>query len=139
MLVASRTLAFTRIYNLFRAFYQLLLIAGMMVMSSLFMTGCNNNSTPQTPPPSSTQTANEPVATQVATDNTEFIGEEKAEQIALEKAGLTADDVTFINIDLDRDDGVWQYELEFRQGTTEYEAEINAIDGKILKWEVDTK
>ena len=117
---------------------RLLLIAGMMVMSSLFMTGCNNNSAPQTPSASSTQTADEPVATQVATDNTEFIGEEKAEQIALEKAGLTADDVTFINIDLDRDDGVWQYELEFRQGTTEYEAEINAIDGTILKWEVDT-
>ena len=117
---------------------KLLLIDGMMVMSSLFMTGCNNNSAPQTPSASSTQTADEPVATQVATDNTEFIGEEKAEQIALEKAGLTADDVTFINIDLDRDDGVWQYELEFRQGTTEYEAEINAIDGTIQKWEVDT-
>ena len=116
---------------------KLILLALMMSISSLFMTGCNN-SAQQTPPPSSTQTSATPAPTQATTDNTEFIGEEKAEQIALEKAGLTADNVTFINIDLDRDDGVWQYELEFRQGGTEYEAEINAIDGTILKWEVDT-
>lgn len=114
---------------------KLILLALMMFMSSSFMTGCNN-SAQQTPTPSSTQTSATPAPTQT-TDNTEFIGEEKAEQIALEKAGLTADNVTFINIDLDRDDGVWKYELEFRQGTTEYEAEINAIDGTILKWEVD--
>lgn len=114
---------------------KLILLALMMSISSSFMTGCNN-SAQQTPTPSSTQTSATPAPTQT-TDNTEFIGEEKAEQIALEKAGLTADNVTFINIDLDRDDGVWKYELEFRQGTTEYEAEINAIDGTILKWEVD--
>jgi len=67
----------------------------------------------------------------------EFIGEERAKEIALEKAGLKESDVTFQKVKLDRDDGVWEYEIEFRSGRTEYELEIRATDGKILSYEKD--
>lgn len=70
-------------------------------------------------------------------DTTAFIGEEKAKEIALEKAGLTVADVIFDRTELDKDDGVWHYEVEFRQGRTEYDTDIKADDGTILKWEVD--
>ena len=70
-------------------------------------------------------------------DTSKFIGEEKAKTVALEKAGLKADEVKFQRVELDKDDGVWEYEIEFRKDNTEYEADIKAEDGTILNWDVD--
>lgn len=42
-----------------------------------------------------------------------YISSEKAQQIALENAGLSADGVTFIRTHLDYDDGRAEYEVEF--------------------------
>ena len=67
-----------------------------------------------------------------------LITEEEAKEIALEKAELTQDDVAFDRIELDFDDGVWMYEIEFIHGTTEYEIELCADNGEILKWEKDS-
>lgn len=67
----------------------------------------------------------------------ELIGEDRAKQIALERAGLTANDVTFNRTELDRDDGVVKYEIEFRNGRTEYDVEIHAYDGRVLSFEKD--
>ena len=66
-----------------------------------------------------------------------FIGEEEAKAIALEKAGLKEDEADRIKISLDRDNGKWEYEVEIRSGRTEYDADINAETGEIIKWEVD--
>lgn len=70
-------------------------------------------------------------------DTSNFIGEEKAKQIALEKAGIGSDGVVFERIELDRDNGVWQYELDFRQGRYEYDADIKADDGSVINFETD--
>ena len=67
----------------------------------------------------------------------DLIGEERAKEIALERAELSADEVDYVQIVLDRDDGVYVYEVDFRKGRTEYEAEIKADDGKILSWDTD--
>lgn len=66
-----------------------------------------------------------------------YIGSQKAKEIALKKAGLTNDEVVFIKAELDNDKGVWHYEIEFKEGITEYDAEINALDGTIISWETD--
>ena len=71
------------------------------------------------------------------TEDDKFIGEERARQIALERAGLGADEVIFERVELDFDDGIWEYEVEFRQGRTEYSADIKADDGTIVSWEKD--
>lgn len=78
-----------------------------------------------------------PVEKPAVPEEKEFIGEERAREIALEKAGLKESEVTLIKVKLDRDDGRYVYEIEFKRGLTEYEAEINAEDGKILKFEKD--
>ncbi len=70
-------------------------------------------------------------------DTSKFIGEEKAKNIALEKAGVKAEGVVFEKVELDRDDGIWQYEVEFKKDRTEYDADIKADDGTILSWDVD--
>lgn len=113
---------------------KLLLISALLI-SSLCITACNNNSVNNSSqPPTATATT-----TQAMPETTEFISEEKAKEIALQKAGLTAEGVTFTKIGLDRDDGVWQYEIDFRQDKTEYETDINAVDGTIINWEIDSK
>ncbi len=70
-------------------------------------------------------------------EKSKFIGEEKAKDIALKKANVTTESVIFDRIELEKDDGVWKYEVDFKKDTTEYDAEINATDGSILKWEVE--
>ena len=66
-----------------------------------------------------------------------LISEEEAKKIALDKAGLTEGEVKFVKAELDRDDGIIRYEIEFRKDLTEYDAEINAETGEILSWETD--
>lgn len=79
----------------------------------------------------------EPKPTPEILSKEDFIGTEKAQQIALKKAGISTSDVIFQKTELDKDNGVWHYEVEFRQGRNEYEADIKADDGSIIKWEVD--
>lgn len=68
-----------------------------------------------------------------------YIGSEKAQQIALENAGLSAGDVTFIRTKLDYDDGRAEYEVEFYQGSMEYDYEIDAVSGAILSYDHDAE
>lgn len=70
--------------------------------------------------------------TQVSVNN--VITAEQAKAIAKAKAPSTA---TVVKCELDEDDGRWVYELELRDGRTEYECDINAVTGVILDWEVD--
>ena len=70
-------------------------------------------------------------------DTSLFIGEDKAKEVALEKAGISSEAVLFEKVKLDKDDGVWIYEVEFRHERTEYEAEIKAEDGTVLSWDTD--
>ena len=63
--------------------------------------------------------------------------EEQALAIALEHAGLMEEQLDFSNVHLDRDDGRWVYEIEFREGRTEYEYAVRASDGKIVDFDKD--
>lgn len=62
---------------------------------------------------------------------------EDAKNIALANAGLTAGQVYFEKAEQDEDDGQIYYELEFVAGGREYEYEIDATTGAILKAERD--
>lgn len=66
-----------------------------------------------------------------------LIGIDEAKRIALEKAGLTEGDVRFDRTELDNENGVWVYEVEFETTLTEYDAEIKADDGTVIRWETD--
>ncbi|MBR6554103.1 MAG: PepSY domain-containing protein [Clostridia bacterium] len=63
--------------------------------------------------------------------------EDQALAIALGHAGLTEEQVSYLNAHLDRDDGRWVYEIEFREGRTEYEYAVNASNGKIVDYDKD--
>lgn len=76
-----------------------------------------------------------PVVTETATSKE--ITAEEAKTAALQHAGLTEGQVSRLKVTKDYDDGVVKYEVEFEKGYTEYEYEINAETGKILKAEKD--
>ena len=66
-----------------------------------------------------------------------YISRDKAKEIALTKAGLKEEDVKFVKVELDRERGTVVYEVEFNHGLKEYNADIKADDGAILKWEAE--
>ena len=66
-----------------------------------------------------------------------YIGEDAAKSAAFRHAGVSAGDVSKLKCKLDQDHGVWLYEVEFEIGRTEYEYEIDAVSGEILKAEQD--
>lgn len=65
------------------------------------------------------------------------IGETRAREIAFSHAGVSADSVHNYEADLDEDDGMMIYEIEFEAGNCEYEYEIDAVSGSVLKYEWD--
>lgn len=66
-----------------------------------------------------------------------LLSEEDAWTIALAHAGLTAEDISSPELELDLEDGRQVYKLEFRAGAMEYEYEIDPVSGDILEYDVD--
>ena len=60
---------------------------------------------------------------------------EEAESIALSHAGLTVGEVTRLHTEYDVDDGVPEYDVDFHAGGFEYDYEIHAETGAVLRAE----
>ena len=70
-----------------------------------------------------------------SSSTSQLISADKAKSIVLAKIGNNS---AFIKeLELDRDDGIYQYEGEAYYNGYEYDFEINASSGVIIKWEVD--
>ena len=65
------------------------------------------------------------------------IGYAKAKSIALNHAGLRENQAYDMDIELDDEDGTLVYEIEFKSGNMEYDYEIDAASGAILKHETE--
>lgn len=63
---------------------------------------------------------------------------EQAKEIALNHANKTADQVQFVKSKQDWEHGRTVYEIEFIANDNEYEYEIDANTGAIVKWEVES-
>ena len=74
----------------------------------------------------------EPVKTTVADNN--YVSAEKAKEAAFNHAKVKAADVKFVKAELDRDDRVVHYDVEFVAGKYEFEYEVNAENGKVLSY-----
>ena len=135
-----------------------------IIITSLLLGGCGRNNTrmpeasatpdaatpsvtaddvQQTPSPQSTPahvSGNGAAYDSQTSSTTEDAGitEEEAKQIALSHAGLTAEQVTFMQSDMDVDDNQLHYDIEFYTADNkEYNYEIDRYSGNILEWDVD--
>ena len=68
-----------------------------------------------------------------------YIGVEKAKLAAFTHAGGSAEDVTMGEADFDYEDGRMVYELEFYLNGVEYEYDVDASNGVIVKYSQDGK
>lgn len=93
---------------------------------------------------SQTQATAAPGSTQSSQTGTqssgELIGEQAARDAALEHAGLSDSQVTFLKTKLDREDGRQVYEVEFyTQDYKEYDYEIDALTGEVRSYDYDAE
>jgi uncharacterized membrane protein YkoI len=64
----------------------------------------------------------------------ESITSDQALEIALKTAGLSRSDISRLKTETDTEHGKSVYEIEFHSGKTEYEFEIDAATGDVLKY-----
>jgi uncharacterized membrane protein YkoI len=76
-------------------------------------------------------------AAEARSQNMETIGLAAAKATALDNAGLSESDVTFTKAELDTDDGMLKYDLEFFTSSNEYDYEVNAQSGAIIEKSVE--
>ena len=89
----------------------------------------------QQPDSSQAQQSDSPSTQQPQQSTYTAVSLEQAQQLALQKAGLSDSEVTWKKLEQDEDDGRIVYELEFISGRTEYDCEIDAATGNFLKFE----
>ena len=66
-----------------------------------------------------------------AAGQTADIGETEAKEIALEQAGLTAEEATWLFTKRDYEDGRLEYEVKFLSGSWKYEVDVDAATGAV--------
>ena len=67
------------------------------------------------------------------------IGRDAALEAAFNDAGVSESDTTRLKVSEDRDDGRKVYEIQFDVDNTEYDYEIQALDGSILSSETENR
>ena len=118
-----------------------ILLATLLLLVTL--SGCVSTAALQPDPttPAPAAVAEDPVLTaptqQAPKENApaRYLTQEEAIAIALADAGLAENQVSRLSAEFDYDDGIPQYDVEFKHDGWEYEYEIHAESGKILKWD----
>ena len=91
----------------------------------------------QKPASASNETTKPSVQKPAPSGTVQDIGYAKAKSIALNHAGLSENQAYDMDIELDDEDGTLVYEVEFKSGNMEYDYEIDAASGTILKHEAE--
>ena len=80
------------------------------------------------------QTADSGIAVNSSVENIKLIDLEEAKSIALQHAGLSENDVVFVETKLEKDNGRDEYDIEFTSNNIKYEYEIDAGSGNVLEF-----
>ena len=83
------------------------------------------------------QSRTNPTDSTINNSSNDYIGVDRAKEIALNHAQLSESDVQFAKAKLENDDGGVEYEIEFYSGRTEYDYTIDAVSGNIIEYDVD--
>ena len=108
--------------------YEIDAVTGAILKNQKEATGANTNSS---------QPHHNPSHTNIVPEHVSYIGENQAREVALSHAGLSADAVTAYQHHMDHEHNTMIYEIEFHCQGFEYDYEIDAYTGAILKHEKD--
>lgn len=95
-------------------------LATIILVACISLIGCNKSSTPNN-----------------QNSNNSKITMEQAQEIALKHAKLTSDQVSFIKIDTELENGIEVYNIEFSYENKEYDYKINSSNGEIVEYDSD--
>ncbi|NLK99211.1 MAG: hypothetical protein GX271_00960 [Clostridiales bacterium] len=84
-------------------------------------------------------TSSNNTASSKTTTSTKYIGKNKAKEIALNHAGLNESAIKEYEAELDKDDYEVVYEIEFKTSEAEYEYEVDAFTGEVLRTESEER
>lgn len=105
--------------------------------STQFTADSSESTSDAVPTQSSDQAASKPAAENTAPVMTGYLPRGDAIQIAMDAAKVSRADISDLSCELEEDDGVMIYQVEFEHGQYEYEYDIDAKSGMILDVEVD--
>ena len=112
--------------------------AGMETTAPGAGTTENGNAAGMTESTTETEAAASKTATETGNSGTDArISEDEAKEIVLKDAGVSEKDISGIRIKLEKDEGIWQYEVDFYAGDKEYDYNIDADTGKILSKDME--
>ena len=107
------------------------------VLALLAPLGVSADQGPDTPDAVTVQAAS-PAAAADSADASETISKERSLEIAVDHAGITADQITHIDDhELDTDDGRQIWEIEFHADGYEHEFDVDARTGEVIDHERD--
>ena len=129
-------------------------LVAVLAVSAVLLAACGGNQTPATTEAAAAptekvktdaseaaaeapQTTAEPAATEAA-NASGSISIDEAKQIALKTAGFSEKDVVFKQAELDTENGIQIYEVDFYANDMKYEYDIDPETGDIIKAETDT-
>lgn len=128
-----------------KKYYSLLLVLALLLPA---LAGCQSSepaaklTDPPAQPSATAETtlpADVPAQTTAPAENIKTLTRDEAINIALKDAGLTKDQVRDLDAELDRDAGVLHYDVDFEKDNKDYDYEIHAETGEILKKEIPTQ
>lgn len=114
------------------------LVATAALAATLGLTGCSRSQAPSSNTAAPTPTTAPAGNASAPTTQKSYIGEDAAKAAALEHAGLSQADVTELKAELDTDDAVVHYEVDFKSGGKEYDYDIDATTGDVLNSSSET-
>ena len=77
---------------------------------------------------------------QTKMDDSSVISADEAREFALNHAGITENQATFVRSEPDMDDGTLKYDVEFYTNDgLEYDYEIDSHTGKVLGFDIDAR
>ena len=74
-----------------------------------------------------------------STQQTSVIDADQAKEVAVKDANLTIQDVVFTDVDLEEENGVTYYEVDFTYQNMEYDYKIDALTNTIISKKVEPK
>jgi len=112
-----------------------------LLLLAFVVVGCGSDKKePQAPSSSASDILGNQITVPNGADNTASspkITPERAKEIAFESAAVKPEEAKFVEVEYDYDDDWrgYEYSIEFNVGSLEYDIEINAETGEVLKLE----
>lgn len=116
-----------------------IMAALMLGVTLMFLTACGGSASPAaSPAPTATPTATAaPTAAPSANSTAAAISGDQAKAVALQHAGVAEADAWGLKVEQGTENGHNVYEVDFKYNGKDYNYDIDATTGEIVKYDVD--